>query len=110
MSEQKWGGVVTLRISIQDAKNALTLKLEGRVAGAFADELNRTWRALVACLEQKELHVDLCGVMDADAGGRRILAEIHQETGADFLANTPLAKYLAREACRSNHAEAREVT
>ena len=86
----------------------MTLKLEGRVAGAFADELDRTWRALVACLKQRELHVDLCGVMNADAEGKQVLADIHRETGADFLANTPWTKYLAWEACRSNHAEARE--
>lgn len=98
-----------LRISIQDGADAVTLKLEGRVAGLLADELDKAWHALATRLRTKKLHVDLRGVTDADAGGRQILADIHHETGADFLADTPLAKYLAQEACRWNHSEKREA-
>jgi hypothetical protein len=39
--------------------------------------------------------------MHMSADGRRILAEIHKQTGADFIADTPLTKYFAREARRS---------
>lgn len=85
------------------------MKLEGRLAGANAGELNRTWHALAACLRQKKLHVDLCGVTDIDAEGRQILADIHHETGADFLADTPLAKYLAQEARRWTCTEGKEA-
>lgn len=98
-----------LRISIQDGTDAVTLKLEGRVAGLLADELDKVWHALATSLTTKKLHVDLRGVTDADAGGRQILADIHRETGADFLTDTPLAKYLAQEACRWNHSEKREA-
>jgi hypothetical protein len=30
--------------------------------------------------------------------GRRLLAEIHAKTGAEFLADTPMTKYFAEEA------------
>ena len=33
-----------------------------------------------------------------DAAGRHLLAEIHDKTGADFLADTPMTKYFAEEA------------
>jgi hypothetical protein len=36
-----------------------------------------------------------------DEDRRRILAEIHGQSGADFIADTPLTKYFAREARRS---------
>jgi hypothetical protein len=98
-----------LRISIQDGTETMTLKLEGRVAGSLADELDKTWHALANRLRARKLHVDLCGVTDADAEGKQILADIHRETGADFLADTPLAKYLAQEARRWNHAKRKET-
>jgi hypothetical protein len=39
--------------------------------------------------------------MHVNADGRRVLAEIYRQTGADFIADTPLTKYFAREARRS---------
>lgn len=101
-------GVVTLRITIQDGTDALTLKLEGRVSGQLADELDKAWHSLGPRLEKKKLHVDLCGVTDMDAEGKQILADIHHETGADFLADTPLSKYLAKEARRRHPAAGKE--
>jgi len=35
-----------------------------------------------------------------DLDGRRVLADIHKVTGADFLADTPMTKYFAAEARR----------
>lgn len=89
-----------LRISIQDGAEALTIKLEGKVIARYADELFRTWQALANRLSDKKFRVDLCGVTDADAEGRQLLADIHKETGAVFLTDTPLAAYLAQEASR----------
>lgn len=43
-----------------------------------------------------------------DGRGRRILAEIHRKTGADFLADTPMTKYFAEEARAQNLREAKE--
>jgi hypothetical protein len=42
--------------------------------------------------------VDLRGVMYVDETGRKLLAEIHGRTGAEFVADTPLTKHFAEEA------------
>lgn len=100
---------MALRITVEDGNDAMTLKLEGRLAGPLADELDKTWHSLAARVRAKKLHVDLCGVTDADADGKQVLANIHNETGADFLADNPLAKYLAQEVCRWNRSEGKET-
>ena len=78
----------------------MRLKLEGRVTGPWVSEFDRTWRSLAPSLESKKLVVDLCGVIHMDSEARRLLAEIHKKTGADFLADTPMTKYFADEARR----------
>ena len=87
-----------MRITIQETGNAVTLKIEGRVAKPLIAELDRTWQGLVPSLGSRKLSVDLSGVTFMDTTGRRLLAEIHAKTGADFIADTPLTKYYAEEA------------
>ncbi len=43
-----------------------------------------------------------------DAAGRQVLADIHQRTGAEFLANSPMTKYFAEEARRNKRDDAEE--
>lgn len=74
------------------------MRLEGRIAGPWVDEFDRTWRNLAPSLGLKKLSVDLRGVSYMDRSGRGILAEIYDQTGAEFLADTPLTKYFAEEA------------
>jgi hypothetical protein len=69
--------------------------------GPWAAELDRVWQSLAGSAPAKKLRIDLCGLMHMSADGRRILAEIHKQTGADFIADTPLTRYFAREARRS---------
>jgi len=76
----------------------MTVRLDGRVAGPWVNECDRTCRALFASLGSKKLRVDLRGVTHVDASGRRLLGEIHRKTGAMFLADTPMTKYFAQEA------------
>lgn len=92
----------TLRISIQDDPEYVILKLEGRVVGPWVEELERAWRPLIPSLGAKKLRIDLRGVSYMDTNGRKILAEIYKQTGADFLADTPMTKYFADEARLKN--------
>ncbi len=78
-----------------------TLKLEGRVIGPWVKEFEVAWRSLAASLGQRKLLVDLAGVTYMDSEARDLLAEIHSETGAEFLADTPMTKYFAEQARRS---------
>jgi ABC-type transporter Mla MlaB component len=89
-----------LRITTHEEAKAVTLRLEGSVAGPVLAEFYRTWHALAASLGSRKLSVDLCGVTFVDEAGRRLLAEIHNTTAAQFLADTPFTKYFAEQASR----------
>ena len=65
------------------------------------NECDRAWRSLLTSLGPKQLRVDLRGVTYMDARGQELMAEIHTKTGADFLADTPMTKYFAKEAQRA---------
>jgi anti-anti-sigma regulatory factor len=78
------------------------LKIEGRVFGPNANELDRAWHDLASSLGTRKLSVDLRDVTFVDAIGKRLLAQIHAETGAEFLADTPLTKYFAEQAQQGN--------
>jgi hypothetical protein len=87
-----------VKISVQETENFVTLKVEGRAAEPMVCELNRAWQDLAPSLGSKKLSVDLRGVTFMDTTGRHLLAEIHDKTGAEFLADTPMTKYFAEEA------------
>lgn len=87
-----------MRITIDDGPEVLTLKLEGRVAGLWASELRKSWEALHGP-KVKGVVVDLCGVTHVDSAGKEVLSDIHKQTGAQFLADTPMTKYFAEQAC-----------
>jgi hypothetical protein len=72
-------------------------------------EFDHTWRSLALRLGSKKLVVDLCGVVHMDSHARRLLAEIHDKTGADFLADTPMIKYFADEARRRSKNDSKET-
>jgi anti-anti-sigma regulatory factor len=90
----------TVKISVHEAEKVVTLMIEGRAAEPLVSELSRTWQDLAPSLGSRKLLVDLRGVTFMDTTGRRLLAEIHAKTGADFLADRPLTKYYAEEAMR----------
>jgi ABC-type transporter Mla MlaB component len=89
-----------LRISIQNDLETATLKLEGKVIGPWARELNRVWADFQPSIGMKKLCLDLCGVTLVDKAGTRTLQKIFRLTDAKILADTPLARYVAAEAMR----------
>jgi anti-anti-sigma regulatory factor len=89
-----------LRISIDERDGTTWLKLEGRVIGDWAKEFERTWREIAARRDSKKFGVDLRGITHMDAHARKVLSEIHRETGAEFLADSPITKFFAEEARR----------
>lgn len=96
-----------LRITLHDRPDSQTIKLEGKLAGLWIEELNRTWRAAAASLGSRELLCDLRGVTFVDRCGIQLLREIRQKNNATFLADSPLTKYFAEEAmkCSGNDAK-----
>jgi hypothetical protein len=87
-----------LRISIKDDTPVATLKIEGKLVGAWAMELGKTWQDLLASAKQKPLRLDIRGVTFADQKGTDILREIVRATGAEVLSDSPLTQYFANQA------------
>lgn len=90
------------KVTLHDGQETVTVRLEGRITGAWATEFKRTWEQSVPSLDGKRILFDLDGVTHMDREAKEMLAEIHRATGAEFLANTPLTKYFAEEARRRN--------
>lgn len=89
-----------LRITVKEAPEGMTLRLEGRVSGAMTDELRQTWSALSCKLGRRNLTVDLRDAIYVDQAGLAVLSEIHRQSGAKFEAGSPLTQYFAEEAMR----------
>jgi hypothetical protein len=97
-----------LRITVQAGEGTQTIKLEGKVAGPWVEEFNRSWRSLMPSLSSKELHLDSCGVAFVDAKGRELLREIYQKANARFLADSPLTQYFADDAMQRSPKDGEE--
>ena len=91
-----------LRITVEQNPEAIVLKLEGRLAGPWVEELDRVWIETAPSLQERKLSLDLRQTTFADAGGIRILKTIYSQTGARILAGTPWTQYLADEVTTSN--------
>ena len=75
----------------------MVLRLEGRVAGPWAEELNRVWVETAPQLASRKLTIDLHNVTYADAKGKSILRAIYAQTNAVLVASTPWTQFLAAE-------------
>ena len=101
-------GLNTLRITFQDTAEAIEMRLEGRVAGPWATELDRVWLETAPRLASKKLIIDLHNVTYADATGKQVLSTIFAQTRAAFITNTPWAQFLAEEVTANKAVNAEE--
>ena len=85
-----------LRITAHDNPRVLTLRLEGRLEGPWAAELERCWKGTLASLCKPKFRVDLTGVTFIDAAGRSQLVAMHRK-GAEFIAIDCLTKAVVEE-------------
>lgn len=90
-----------LRITAHDRPRMLTLKVEGRLEGPWAAELERCWKSTLATLCKPKLCVDLTGVTFIDAAGKARLAAMHRK-GAEFIASDCLTKAVVEEISRGS--------
>jgi hypothetical protein len=93
---------MALRITVEEDEQAMVVKLEGRVVGPWATELDRLWEQTSPGLAQRRLSLDLRETTYADAGGIRVLRAIYSQTNAAILTSTPWTQYLAEEVTRKN--------
>lgn len=89
-----------MRVTVHDEPEGgpVTLKIEGKLAGAQVPELHRVWRELSVSLGARRVLVDLRGLMHVDEAGRNLLANMHATRRIEFLADTPLTQYFAEQA------------
>ncbi len=73
-----------LKITSHTTQAETTLRLEGRLAGAWVQELEQSWRHMTAA-ERGALVVDLRGVTFIEETGKALLAEMWRD-GAEFIA------------------------
>ncbi len=85
-----------LRITANDEPRVLSFRLEGRLEGAWVDELETCWRGMVARAGTPALRVDLTGVTFVDAAGKAQLTAMHGE-GAEFVADDCLTRAIVSE-------------
>jgi anti-anti-sigma regulatory factor len=85
-----------LRITIHDNPRALTVQLEGRLAGPSLRVLEESWQGTLARRRTTILPVDLTGVTFIDAAGEACLAAMHRQ-GVEFVAADCLTKAIVAE-------------
>jgi len=85
-----------LRITVHDNPRALTLQLEGRLAGPWLLELEQSWQEALAGQPKPILRVDLTGVTSFDAASKACLTALWRQ-GAEFIAADCLTKALVDE-------------
>ena len=72
-----------LKVTTKDLKKTLTLKLEGRLAGPWVQEVTRVWAD--TAFQQRQYVVDLTAVTFIDNPGRALL-ETMSKRGVHFIA------------------------
>ena len=84
------------------------MRLEGRVAGPWASELDRVWVETAPRLQSKKLVIDLHNVTYADASGKQVLRDIYAQTQAELIATTPWTQFLVEEVTANKFAVVEE--
>ncbi len=71
------------------------------------EELERSWRGLIASRHAKYLQVDLRGLTFVDAQGKELLAKMFN-SGADLIADAPLTRHMVEEIMRGQGSRKRK--
>jgi len=85
-----------LKITTLTNAESTTLKLEGRLAGPWVQELERCWDSTVGTTTNHPLTVDLSAVTYVDSDGKDLLKKIHQQ-GAKLIASGCLTSCIVNE-------------
>ena len=72
-----------LRITTEDSKESTNLKLEGKLAGAWVNEVEQTWQMIVRDSPREHVLVDLCDVTFIDVKGKQLLKRMRR-AGVEF--------------------------
>lgn len=85
-----------LKITTLTNAESTALRLEGRLAGPWVQELERCWDSVVGMPTRHPLTVDLSAVTDLDPDGKDLLKKIHRQ-GARLVASGCLTSCIVIE-------------
>lgn len=89
-----------LRITIDDKKDAVVLRLEGELIGPWVEEVEQCCKKVFASLGDRSVHVDLSAVSFVDTAGGALLSRMH-DAGFRFAAGAATGQAWDREGCDS---------
>jgi hypothetical protein len=95
-----------LRITVIDKPDGLTFQLEGKLAGAWVEELELCRRHSLSGRPSAAERFDLTGVTGVDDAGKHFLSERHAE-GAQFVACDCLMRAIVAEIKRNSVSQRR---
>jgi anti-anti-sigma factor len=85
-----------MRITVDDDPRVLTFRLEGRLEGAWVQELKACLQNSLARPSGPTVRVDLTDVTFVDSAGKRTLSNMHRR-GAELVAADCLTKAVVDE-------------
>lgn len=85
-----------LKITILDSAQELRLRLEGRLAGPWVNELRQCWQTAASTTQLRPTILDLREVDFVDADGQGLLGDMHRK-GVRLEAASPLMQHLVEE-------------
>jgi|SRR5262245_5017558 len=85
-----------LRITVHNDTAARRFVIEGKLAGAWTQELESCWRQATATTTAPRLVVELADVSYVDEGGRELL-KLMAASGAEIIADDVVMKALVEE-------------
>jgi hypothetical protein len=103
------GAGVTLRITVQNDKDAVTLKLEGSIAGDGLEEFRRQWRSIFPTLDSRTLRLDLCGVTFIDPAAQPLMDEIYVQAQPEFATRNLLTRHFVEQIIQSHKTNQRKT-
>ena len=92
-----------LKVTVHKDTSPTTLKLEGRIAGEWVDELERAW--LAEADRSTLIKVDLTGVTFVDDEGKKLLGRMI-ERGSNLYATDCMNRSIIEEIKRKRHLHA----
>lgn len=90
-----------MKITFSNGCESAVLKLEGRLAGPWVDELEKTWRSITPAATASHLVLDLCEVTFVNAEGRELLAKMH-DAGVELIGDGIMTQYMI-EGIKNGH-------
>ena len=82
-----------MKITFCNSSEPAVLKVEGKLAGPWVDELEKSWQAVKPALHAGRLQVDLCAVTYVDEAGKHLLQEMHK-AGVDLVGDGIMTCYI----------------